>query len=162
MVVGARREDAGFLEAGFADETQVLPLGPHPPGDLRVPVPSREYLADRLPVTGAVEEELALADHAVGTAQAVEQVVQPDDLGHPKGGAGLLPVAKRRVGDENLLGRGQGHVQAVEKDFGGIAVGELLAHQVRSADLHQINGLPRVGERPPVLHSGPPERTLQT
>src|SRR5256884_524041 len=54
MVVGAGGQDARLAQTRFPHQAEVLTLGPHPSGDLRVPVPAGQHLSHRLTVADAV------------------------------------------------------------------------------------------------------------
>ena len=158
MVVGAGGQDPGLAQARVPHQAEVLTLGPNPSGDLRVPVPPGQHLSHRLTVAHAVQEELTLPDHPVGSAQPVEQVEQLGDLRDLERRPSLLAVAERRVGDDNLAGGVESNVNAVEQHFGRAVVRELLPHQVRLGDIDNVNEPSRMSKRPAVLHDGPPRR----
>ena len=116
VVVAAGHQDAGLLDAQVLDQLEIVPGGPDPGGDLREAVAQVLAAAHGLPILLAVDEELRLADDAVGAAQPRHQLVQMHDLIHRVGLHGLLPVPERGVGDPDLLRHAHGHAAVVERD----------------------------------------------
>ena len=109
VVVGATGEHAGFLQPGLFHQAEVALVGPDPAGALRIAVAQVAAAVERVAVIARIEEELGLPDDAVRPAQFRHHIVDADHLVGRIGGAGLLAVAKGRVGDENvpaLHGRG--------------------------------------------------------
>jgi len=131
VVVGAGGQDARFLQADLFDQFEVFLDGSDPARDLRVLVPERETLLDRLAVLPGIEKELAGPDQAARTRQPVHELVQLDDLPGRVRRAGLLAVAERRVGDPRLLGDERRHPLVGERDLRKQAVREDVAVQVR-------------------------------
>ena len=104
MVIRDRSQDPCFFQAHLLDQLQVFPVGADPPGDFGEPILSLPASLYGFPVPIAVEEEFGLADDPVGAAQPVEEIKKVDDLLDGEGGAGLLSVPKRGIGDETVGG----------------------------------------------------------
>ena len=130
VVVGAADQNAGLLDAKVLDQLEVLLGGSDPGGDLREFQIQLHALLDGLAVLLGVDEELGLADDAVGAAQLRKQLIDVDDLVNGVGLHGLLTVPQGGVGDPDLLGHGHGHAPVVEGHLGDGAVGVDVALQI--------------------------------
>ena len=124
MVVGAADQNARLRDAHVRHQLEVLGGGPDPGGDLREAQAQLPALVQGLPVLLAVDEELRLADDALGAAEPAHELVEVHDLLHGEGLHGLLPVPEGGVGDPDLLGHVHGHPAVVEGDLRGLLVAE--------------------------------------
>ena len=92
-------------------------------------------------------------------AELVEELVELDDLLGDVGGAGLLTVAERGVGDPDLFGGEHGHATVVEGDAGHFDVGEGVAEEVGLGHFLELEVvlflLEGVGVAVPAQHRGP-------
>ena len=104
---------------------------PDPARDLRIAQTEVLTLLHRLPVLGAVEKELRLADDAIRTAQTAHQGVEIDNLLDSIGRSGLLAVPEGGVGDEDLLRRIDRHDLVVEIDPAHLVIGEDILLEIR-------------------------------
>ena len=117
MVVRATDEYARFLDVHVLDELEVLFVGANPAGYLGKFQPQLHASPDRLLVFFAVQEKLAGADKPVFAAELVHQLVNVDDLLDRQRRAGLLTVAKGRVGYPPLVRGIHRHFAVVENHF---------------------------------------------
>ena len=131
VVVAAADKDARFADAQIAHEAEVLLGGAYPGGDLREAQAEITAALQRLAVLLAVDEELRLADDAVGTAQLAHQFVKLDDLVGRVGVDGLLAIAERGVRDPDLRGHVHRHAAVVEGYLGDALVIVDVAVEVR-------------------------------
>ncbi len=138
MVVGDRGENPGLLEPEARHQVEVLFNRPDPPGYLGIVVPLGKAGFQRLAVLIGVEEELRLADYAVRTREAMQELEDSLDLPDRVGRARLLPVPEGRVGDEHLLGRVDRNDHVVEIDTRRFLVREDITHQVRLIDVRDV------------------------
>ncbi len=138
VVVGNRRQDSRLGETRVHHELQILLDRADPAGDLRVPVFLRATHVERFPVFVRVEEELGLADHAVGSGHPVQKIEDDLDLLDRIRGARLLAVPEGRVRDEDVLRRVDRLDLAVEVNPRDVFVGEDLAHEVRLRHIGQV------------------------
>jgi len=143
VVVGYRRENAGFLKPRFPDKLGVVLVGPDPAGDLRKRQAELPAPVHRFAILAAVQKEFALADYAIRAAQAAHQREEIGDLLDAVGGTRLLPVAERRVRDEDLRGGIDGKQAVIEVDPADFIVGEDVFLEVGFAYLLEI-GLPEI------------------
>ena len=137
VVVAAGHQNARLADAQVLHQLEVLPGGADPGGDLREAIAQVHALLDGLAVLLAVDEELRLADHAVGAAQPGHQLVKVHDLLDRVGLHGLLAVPKGRVGDPDVLRHAHGHAPVVEGDAGNLVVGVDVPVQIRVRDILQ-------------------------
>jgi hypothetical protein len=131
VVVGNRGEDAGFAQAGRADEPVVGHRAANPAGDFREAVAELLAAFDGFAILPCIEEEFRLADHSLGAAKFLEQRVEVDDLLDGVGGAALLAVAEGGVGDPDVVVRVEWDGFAFELDHRWECVRELVAVEVR-------------------------------
>ena len=122
MIVAARNENSGFLDAKVLYHAEILPRGANPCGDLREPQPQRLTALNGLSVPLAVNKELRLPDKAVGPAQLAQELEQVLDLLRGVGVHGLLTVPERGVGDPDIRRHGHGHPSVVEGHLGDLVV----------------------------------------
>ena len=131
VVVRAGDQNAGFLDAQVMHQLEVFLCRPNPAGDLREFEVQCHALFNGLPVFFAVDEELRLADDAVGAAQLAQQLVDVHDLVNGVRLHGLLTVPQGGVRDPDLLGHGHRHPAVVERHLGNGAVGIHIPLQIR-------------------------------
>ena len=131
VVVAAADEYARFADAQIAHEAEVLLGGAYPGGDLREAQAEIAAALQRLAVLLAVNEELRLADDAVGAAQLAHQFVELDDLVGRVGVDRLLPIAEGGVGDPDLLRHVHRHAAVVEGYLGDALIIVDVAVEVR-------------------------------
>ena len=130
VIVAAGNQHAGFGHAGLLDQFKVLFVGPDPGGDFRELQARVLAQAQGLLVVLRVEEELALADHALRAAQAAHEFEQVQDLLGREGADGLLAVTEGRVGHPDLVGHLHGHMAEVEGNLRDVLIVVDLAVQV--------------------------------
>ena len=131
VIVAAGHQYARLADAQVLHQLEVLPGGADPGGDLREPIAQVHALLDGLTVLFAVDEELRLANDAVGAAKTGHQLVQIHDLLHRIGLDGLLPVAEGGIRDPDVLRHAHGHAPVVEGDAGNLIIGVDVPIQVR-------------------------------
>ena len=98
MIIGTGNEDSGLLYSDVVNKIEILLFRTDPGGDLRELVAEVHAAKRRLPVLFRVDKEFGLAYYSVRTAEAVKHFVKVDYLIRRIGRAGLLAVAKGRVG----------------------------------------------------------------
>ena len=114
MIVAAGNQHAGFGDAGLLDQFKVFFIGPDPGGDLRELQARVLAQVQRLLVVFRVEEELALAHHAPGSAQAAHELEQVQDLFRGEGADALLAVTEGGIGHPDFIGHLHGNMTEVE------------------------------------------------
>jgi hypothetical protein len=138
VIVGARSQDAGFLEAHLLDELEVGLYRANPSCDFGGFVAEPLTSADRLAIDVGIKEELRLADDAARAAEPVQHLEHRDDLRDGVWRACLLAVAEGRVGDEIVGGWIERLDFAVEDDFRHGIVGENVAEKIRLGDIDKF------------------------
>ena len=122
MIVRAADEDAGLLDPQGLRELEILLGRADPRRDLRKIKPEVEAAVHGLTVLLGVHEKFCLADHAVGAAELVQQLVDVHHLVGRVRRAGLLAVAERRVGQVDVFGHIFRDASIVERDLRRLGV----------------------------------------
>ena len=130
VIVGAGHQNTRLPDAQILHQLEVLLAGANPCGDLRELQIQSHAPFQSLPILLAVDEELRLADDAIGAAQPVQQLVDLHNLVGGVGLHGLLAVPEGGIGDPDLLRHGHGHPAVVEGHLGHGAVGIHIPLQV--------------------------------
>ncbi len=130
MVVGARSQDSRLPQPHLLHKFEIRLDRANPSGDFGKLVPARDASIDRLAIHLRIDEEFRLPNDSVGTAEPMQQVVHRDDLLDRVRRTRLLPVAKGRIGDEEVGGGIERLDNAIEDDSRHRVVGEDLAKQI--------------------------------
>ena len=139
VVVAARHQNTGLLDAKVLHHPEVLPGGPDPSGDLREAQPQSLTAFDGLPVPLAVNEKLRLADQAVRPAQLAQQLEQVLDLLRRVGVHGLLTISEGGVRDPDIGRHGCRHPPVVKGHLGDLVI--VIYVPVQHRVLHILKGI---------------------
>ena len=130
VVIGAADKDPRLFHADLFHQPEVFLARTDPRSHLRKLIAALHTLVDRIPVLLAVQEEFALADHAVWTAEPVQVVVYRHDLLCAVRCPRLLPVPESRVGDPDLPRHAVRDNPVVKRDLRDLIVGKHIAECV--------------------------------
>ena len=131
VIIGARNQNSGLLEAQLLHQLIIFFLCANPAGHLRILITTLQTLTDGIPVFFAVEEKFGGADHAVRPAQAVKLIVDMDNLLCRIGRPRLLTVPERSVRDPDVLRHIVRNNSVVERNLRNFLIREHIVEDVR-------------------------------
>ena len=131
MVVRHAGEHAGFVKFHVARELEVVFGGAYPGGYARKAVASGAAYINALAVFGRVQEKFRSRDESGFSAESVQKIEHLCHLLDRIGGAGLLAVAKGRVGNAHLICRPGGQQNLVKRGAANAGVREKLTVELR-------------------------------
>ena len=138
MIVGDRREDAGFLQTEMLDDFEILRVGANPARDFGILMAEGHAAFDGFAVLFTINEKFALADDAVGAAEPVHHIVQIDNVFGRVWRAGLLAIAECCIRNPDFTGRTRRDVFVFKQDTRHVRIRELFTHEIRMFDFLQL------------------------
>ena len=141
VIVRAADEDAGFLDPKRLCELEVFFGSADPRRDFRKIKPEIKAAAHSLTVSLGIHEEFRLANHAVWTAELVQKLVDVHHLVGRVRRAGLLSVAKRCIGQVDILRHIFRDESVVERNFRRLSVRVDLPEELRLRDILKLVGV---------------------
>ena len=131
MVVRNAGEHAGFVKFHIAGKLEVFLGGANPGGYTRKTVASGAAHINALAVFGRVQKKFRSRDEPGFSAQSVQKIEHLGHLLDRIGGAGLLAIAKGRVGNAHLFCRSGRQQNLVKRGTANAGVREKLTVELR-------------------------------
>ena len=137
MIVGAAYQNTGFLHSDFFYQFKVFLAGTDPAGDLRELISPFHTLIHSISVLLTVKEELAGANHSVGTAQTMQIIENGYNLLSGIGCPGLLSVTEGSIRNKDILGHIMRNNTIIKRNLGNLGIRKHIPEHIRTIHIIQ-------------------------